>query len=242
MSFHNRLDSRTKTKIEIASINTFATQVYAWMAVGLLVTAVVAWALFSTGAYLYFGSGAILLTILGTLGIAIAIRAGISRFSFTTLAGLFIAYAVLEGIFFGSILPVYAVAFGGGLIWTAFGTAGILFTIALCFGIFSKSDLTGIGRLLSIALIGLIVVTLAYFIVQFFVAIPWLYLLICYIGLIIFIGLTAYDAQQIRHMSKRVDGYSVASCKLSLVMALRMYINVIMIFWYLLQILSFSRR
>ena len=67
------------------------------------------------------------------------------------------------------------------------------------------------------------------------------HLVICYLGLVIFVGLTACDAQTIRAMSMQVDINSVASYKLSMVMALRMYINVIMIFWYLLQIFT-SRR
>ena len=70
----------------------------------------------------------------------------------------------------------------------------------------------------------------------------WANLFISYLGLVIFVGLTAYDAQTIRSFSMQADIASVASYKLSLIMALRMYINVIMIFWYLLRIFSSSRK
>jgi len=77
---------------------------------------------------------------------------------------------------------------------------------------------------------------------SFFVPMSGMVLLISYLGLVIFVGLTAYDAQAIRRMSYQVDGNSLVGAKLSLMMALKMYLNVIMIFWYLLQILSHSSR
>jgi len=89
---------------------------------------------------------------------------------------------------------------------------------------------------------GLVAITLLYMVLSMFMPMTGMMLIISYFGLVIFVGLTAYDANQIRKMSAQVDGYSVMSCKLSLVMALRMYINVIMVFWYLLQIFSSSSK
>jgi FtsH-binding integral membrane protein len=112
----------------------------------------------------------------------------------------------------------------------------------MAYGAFTKSDLTRIGKILSLAVVGLLAVTLIYFIMSFFITLTWMNLLISYLGLVIFIGLTAYDAQQIRNLSFQTNSNPIAAYKLSLIMALRMYVNVIMIFWYLLQIFSSSRR
>lgn len=235
-------DRRTfRSPSNVGQVNTFATQVYGWMTIGLALTAFVAWFIFKSGLY-----HAILpfwwVTAIGTFALGMCFSTMINKLSFTGLATLFLAYSALEGVFFGSVLPGFAAAFGGQIIWTAFGTAALIFAIAVAYGVFSKSDMTSLGRILSIGVMGLVAVTLLYMVLSMFMPMTGMMLLISYLGLIIFVGLTAYDANRIRQMSEQVDGYSVMSCKLSLVMALRMYINVIMVFWYLLQILSSSSR
>lgn len=226
-----------------SSIATFSTRVYGWMAIGLAFTAAVAYFIYASGAY------AVLMPFwwvwsLGTFGIAMAINFMIQRISIGGAIGLFLAYAGLEGILFGTILPVFAASYGGHVIWTAFATAGVIFTVGMFYGMFTKSDLTTLGRILSFALIGLIGVSLIYMVMSFFMHLPLMNLLISYLGLAIFVGLTVYDAQTIRRFSVMAsqEGDSVASYKLSLIMALKMYINVIMIFWYLLQIFSSNNR
>ncbi len=242
MTFNNRntIES-SSSRADTSHVNTFATQVYGWMSVGLALTAFIAWFVFKTGLY------AKLLpfwwvTAIGTFAIAMMISSRMSSLSFTGLASLFLGYAALEGIFFGCMLPGFAAAFGGQVIWAAFATASTVFGIAVLYGVLTKSDLTSLGRILSIAVIGLVVITLLYMVMSFFMPMTRMMLVISYLGLIIFTGLTAFDAHQIKKLSQQVNGYSLASCKLSLLMALRMYINVIMIFWYLLQIFSSSSR
>lgn len=225
---------------EVAA-NSFATKVYAWMAIGLALTAVIAYAIFKSGLYVALMPYWWVLAF-ATLGIALIASSMIQKLSVPALALLFIAYAAIEGVFFGTLLPSYAAAYGGGVIWSAFATASLVYALAMGYGIFTKSDLTGVGKILTFALIGLIAVTLIYFVLSFFFALGWMNLVISYIGLVIFVGLTAWDAQQIRSLSAQVDGNSIIGYKLALMMALRMYINVIMIFWYLLQIFSSSRR
>ncbi len=225
----------------VGQVNTFATQVYGWMTIGLSLTAFVAWFVFKSGLY-----HAILpfwwVAAIGTFGIGMCFSTMINKLSFSGLACLFLGYSVLEGVIFGSVLPGFAAAFGGQIIWTAFGTAALIFAIAVAYGAFSKSDMTSLGRILSIGVMGLVAITLLYMVLSMFMPMTGMMLIISYFGLVIFVGLTAYDANQIRKMSAQVDGYSVMSCKLSLVMALRMYINVIMVFWYLLQIFSSSSK
>ncbi len=223
------------------AVGTFSTRVYGWMAIGLGVTAGVAYSMFRTGLYLklmpFWWVWA-----MATFGIAMGISAGLKRLSIGGVIGLFLAYAGLEGILFGTLLPAFAAAFGGQVIWAAFLTASAIFALAMGYGMFTRNDLTSLGRILTFGLIGLIAVTFLYMILSFFIPMQWAHLFISYLGLVIFIGLTAYDAQTIRQMSMQVDVNSTASYKLSMIMALRMYINVIMIFWYLLQIFSSGRK
>lgn len=235
----NNLNRRTTIQ-EVQAVNTFTTQVYGWMTIGLVLTAVIAWAVYYTGLFVKLMPIWWLLGI-ANFGVALLIQRGLRQNSaFSSLMSLFLTYAGIEGLFFGTLLPVYAASFGGQVIWMAFASAALVFGIALGYGILTKSDLTGVGKILSIACMGLIGITLVYFILSFFMSIPAFTLIISYIGIVIFVGLTAYEAQQIRKMSRQVDGFSSQSCKLALLMALQMYVNVIMIFWYLLQILSNS--
>ena len=139
----------------------------------------------------------------GTLGIAMAINFSINRISIAGAAGLFLLYAALEGVLFGTILPVFAAAYGGQVIWSAFATGGVIFLVAMLYGMFTKSDLTALGKILTIGLMGLIGVTLVFMILSFFMDLTWAQLFISYIGLILFVGLTAYDAQTIRNARYR---------------------------------------
>lgn len=229
-----------RSSYELAE-SSFATRVYGWMSFGLLWTALIAGLVAQTGAYM-----ALLpfmwVFALATLGVAIAIGATVTRISFGGMAALMLTYGALEGLFFGTILPFYAAAYGGQTIWAAFLTAGLIYGIAMLYGLFTRQNLSKLSRVFQVALIGLIAITLIYFIISFFVQVSWMILLISYLGLILFTALTAFDAQQIRALSHQVDMQSPMANKLALMMALKMYINVIMIFWYLLQILAVSRK
>ena len=220
---------------------TFSTRVYGWMAIGLGFTSAVAYFLFKSGLYLalmpFWWVSAI-----GTFGVAMGINYAIQRMSVVGVITLFMTYAGLEGVLFGTILPAFAAAYGGQVIWSAFLTAAAIFAAAMGYGVFTKNDLTGLGRILTFGLLGLIAISLLFFVLSFFMSIGWANLFISYLGLIIFVGLTAYDAQTIRQYSMQVDVNSAASYKLSMIMALKMYVNVIMIFWYLLQIFSSNRK
>lgn len=67
-------------------------------------------------------------------------------------------------MFFGTLVPVYAAQFGGGVVWAAFGSAGIIFGLSAAYGAFTKNDLTQIHRILMLALVGLVVISLAFLI------------------------------------------------------------------------------
>lgn len=224
-----------------SSIGSFSSRVYGWMAIGLGLTAAIAYSLYASGIYLKLLPFWWVWSI-GLFGVAIAISSSITRISTQGAVALFLTYAGLEGILFGTTLPAFAAAYGGEVIWAAFATGSLIFAIAMAYGMFTKADLTSLGKILTMGLIGLAAVTLLFMILSFFMPMKGMYLLISYVGLVIFVGLTAYDAQTIRRFSAEAEGNSVLGYKLSLIMALKMYINVIMIFWYLLQIFSSSNR
>lgn len=218
---------------------TFASGVYSWMTAGLAVTTFVSLGLYYSGLYRsLFAFWWI--WCLGTLGVSFFINARLQTLSLPAVMSLFLVYSVLEGMFFGTVLPIYAAQYGGGVVWAAFGSAALVFGMAALYGALTKNDLTQMNKILTVAVMGLLAITVVFAIVSLFVFMPLFYLLICYLGLVIFVGLTAADAQAIRRVAANVGNDSVVSYKLSLVMALKMYCNVIMVFWYLLQIFSSS--
>ena len=223
------------------AIGAFSSRVYGWMAIGLAWTAAIAFFIYRSGLFMQL-MPFWWIWALATFGVAMSFNRAVQRFSIQGVVGMFLLYSGLQGILFGTVLPVYAASFGGGMIWTAFVTASSVFLLAMAYGVFTKNDLTSLGRILTFGLIGLLAVSLLFMVLSFFIQLRMLDLLISYIGLVIFVGLTAYDAQTIRKYSLQADVNSVASYKLSLIMALQMYINVIMIFWYLLRIFSSGRR
>lgn len=220
---------------------TFASRVYGWMTAGLAVTAVVSLGLYFSGFYrtlfpLWW------IWCFATLGVSFFINARIHSLSVPAVMGLFLAYSVLEGLFFGTVVPIYVAQYGGGVVWAAFGSAALIFGLAAGYGAFTKSDLTQMRKILFLTLIGFCVLTAIFAIVSIFVSMPALYLLICYVGLALFVGLTVVDAQMIRRVAHSVGDSGELSYKLSLIVALKMYCNVIMMFWYLLQIFSSGDR
>ena len=130
MGIYDRDYMRTRVATADSNVTTFANQVYSWMGIGLALTGLVAYGLFKSGLFVsllpfwwVFG--------FGTLGIAFAIQRMLERASFGTIAALFLAYAGVEGLFFGVTLPLYAAAYGGQLIWMAFSTAALVSTSKL---------------------------------------------------------------------------------------------------------------
>lgn len=233
-------DYSTNEHAAVAQGN-FAQRVYGWMTSGLLLTAAVAYGVMRLQLVpLLLPYWWVML--FGAMGIGMVVNATASRIRYSTMTGLLALYAVLEGLFFGTILPVYAHQFGGDVVYLAFLTAAATYGGALAYGALTKSDLTQVRRIIQMAMTALVVITLGYLVVSLFKPISGSMLLISYLGLIVFVGLTATDAQQIRRLSYQVSDNSVMARKLSLMVALRMYMNAIMVFWYLLQIFASNRR
>ena len=206
----------------------FFNAVYAWMAVGLAVTASVAWLVFSH--HLAFSKGAIAGIFILQLVLVVAISAAVRRISATLATGMFVIYAALNGLLFSGIFMVYTSTSIAG----TFVACAAMFAVMSLYGMFTKSDLTTMGRILFMALIGLIVAS----VVNVFVASSMLYWLVSYAGVIIFAGLTAYDTQRLQAIAVSTQGDAALAARLSVSGALMLYLDFINMFLLLLRFMG----
>ena len=182
--------------------------------------------------YLFMHSQLIWVLFLAEIGLVIGLSAAIRKISLSTATLMFVAYAALNGITFSSLFYVYTM---GSLASTFFITAGTFGAMSLV-GFFTKTDLSSMGKILLMALIGLIIAS----VVNIFVASSGLEMLMTYLGVLIFVGLTAYDTQKIKQMFLMAPDASESTQKYAVLGALTLYLDFINLFLYLLKI--FGRR
>lgn len=218
------------------SVNRIYNFVYGWMAAGLAVSGVIAWMVansVASGAF-QLTPGTLIVCAVAELALVFALSFAIHKIAPAVAAVLFMVYAALNGVTLSVLLLVYSI----GTIQTAFfATAGTFAAMAV-FGTVTKRDLSMVGRIAFMALIGLIVASL----VNLFMRNSGLDALICYAGVAIFVALTAYDAQKIRELADnayRLDSATVA--RLGIIGALQLYLDFINLFIYLVQILGRNR-
>ena len=144
---------------------------------------------------------------------------------------MFIIYSILNGATLASIFLVYTMSSIASTFFVAAGTFGVM----ALYGYITKSDLTRIGNICLMALIGLIIATL----VSMFWQNSMLQMIITYVGVILFVGLTAYDSQKIKRLLT-ADGIEVTeeTQKIALLGALTLYLDFINLFLYLLRLLG----
>ncbi len=210
-------------------------KVYTWMTLALVITGMTAWLTASrpaileavfTNSILFWG------LIIAEFGLVIWLSAGINKMSLTTATLLFIAYSVVNGLTMSFIFLAYTAS---SIATTFFITAGTFGAMSL-YGYTTGKDLSGMGKILFMALIGLIIAT----IVNIFVGNGMMDLIISYAGVIIFVGLTAYDTQKIKLMFLEADENNPSVQKYAVLGALSLYLDFINLFLYLLRI--FGRR
>ena len=146
---------------------------------------------------------------------------------------MFVAYSVINGALLSFIFLAYTME---SITSVFFITAGTFATMAVI-GYTTKKDLTSIGRILFMALIGIIIAT----IVNMFIGSTGLNMIISYLGVLIFVGLTAYDSQKIKQMLAVSGDTGETGQKLALIGALTLYLDFINLFIYLLRILGSKR-
>ncbi|PWW83179.1 MULTISPECIES: Bax inhibitor-1/YccA family protein [Prosthecochloris] len=210
-------------------------QVYTWMTLGLALTATVGYYVSGNEMLrnIIFSNNLILIgLVIAQLGIVVGLSAGINRMSGSVATGLFILYSALTGLTFSAIFMVYT---SSSIASTFFVTSGTFAAMSV-FGHTTKRDLTKLGNIAFMALIGIILASL----VNMFMQNSMLELVISVIGVLLFTGLTAYDAQRIKEMAAMVtDGESEA--KVSVMGALSLYLNFINLFLMLLRFLGVAR-
>jgi FtsH-binding integral membrane protein len=205
-------------------------QVYTWMTAGLLVTSAVA--SYTARApsvlnMLYGNPFAIWLLFILQIGLVIGLSAAIDRLAPLAAAALFIAYAALNGLTLSAIFLVYT----STSIAQAFLATAATFLVMSLYGSITKRDLSTAGNLLVMALIGFFVGS----IVNLFWANSALYWVLTYLGIAIFIGLTAYDTQQIKQIIQQAQDDTSAR-RLAIISALKLYLDFINLFVLLLRI------
>lgn len=231
MNQHEFLDSK---EIEIVQVN-FIARVYTWMAIALAITGVVA---------LYTAYSPTLLGIIFSNRIVfyglifsefiLVVRLSRSIYKMSTqIATLsFFLYAALNGLTFASIFVVYTYSSIASTFFITASTFGIMAII----GHVTKKDLTKVGNLAFMALVGLIVAT----VVNIFMGSTMIYWVTTYAGILIFVALTAYDAQKIKRLSTMGFADEGTEQKVAIVGALSLYLDFINLFLFLLRI--FGRR
>jgi len=205
-------------------------QVYLWMTLGLALTGATAFFVASTDSIkqVIFGNQIVFWgLVIAELGLVFVISGLISRLSAAAATGLFFLYSALNGLTLASIFLVYNLGSIAGVFLITAGTFGVM----SLYGITTKTDLTKIGNLLFMALIGMVIAGL----VNIFIGSSVLSLIISVIGVVVFTGLTAYDAQRIKEMSAAaLDGESEG--KIAVLGALSLYLNFINLFLSLLRL------
>ena len=211
-------------------------KVYVWMTLALVITGFTAYSVANSPALLntiYTNSALMWGLIIGELALVFIISGAINRLSLTTATLLFIIYSVLNGAMLSSIFIIYEPMVIAKVFFITAGTFGAM----AFYGYSTKRDLSSIGKILFMALIGLIIAT----VVNMFLKSPGFDYILSYIGVAIFIGLTAWDSQKIKQMLLMQPDMSEGAQKLALLGSLTLYLDFINLFLYLLRIFGSNR-
>ncbi len=212
-----------------ATVSNAMKRVYLKMTLALIVTALTAlWASSSYGYLSFFMNNTWLMWVLvaAELGLVIGISAGINKLSSGVASALFYLFAVVNGLMLCTIFLAYSPA---AITKTFFITAGTFGAMSV-YGYFTSNDLSRIGSFLFMALIGLIIAS----VVNIFLHSSTLDWVVSIAGVLIFIGLTAWDTQQIKRMAMAAPAEAVG--RLATIGALSLYLDFINLFLYLLRI------
>ena len=210
-------------------------KVYVWMSLALAITGFTAYGVATspgimqaiyTNQILFWG------LIIAEFALVIGVSAAINKLSLTTATLMFILYSVINGALLSYIFILYTAS---SISTVFFITAGTFAAMAVV-GYTTKTDLSSLGKILLMALIGLIIAT----VVNVFVKSSGFDMILNYVGVLIFVGLTAYDSQKIKQMLLQAPDAGESAQKVALLGALSLYLDFINLFIYLLRI--FGKR
>ena len=220
---------------EIAETKRFFVRVYGWMTLALVITGLMAYKAaispeimqFIFGErFVFFGLIILELVLVGVL------TSAIHKMTAVTATAVFALYSLLNGLTMSSIFLLYTSESIANVFFIAAGT----FAAMSAYGYFTKKDLTKIGNILFMALIGLIIASL----VNMFLQSEMLYWISSYVGVLIFVGLIAYDTQKLKELNVIGNEGTDDDRKEAIIGALTLYLDFINLFLYLLRI--FGRR
>ena len=233
-NFYNQVEERAQSSA--LSFPALMSKVYLWMTLALVVTGMTAYYVASSPAILYaIVSNQIAFwgLFIGELVLVFVLSSRIMSLSFVTASLMFVIYSIMNGVFFSFILLAYTEQ---SIATTFLITAGTFGAMSL-FGFVTKRDLSAMGRILFMLLIGLIIAT----VVNIFMKAEGLALILNYAGVVIFVGLTAYDTQSIKQMLQE-HGDKEGAEKIALLGSLELYLDFINLFIYLLRFFGESRK
>src|SRR5829696_1005574 len=215
-------------------VTAFLSKVYGWMFLGLLITSGTAVVASSPLLIKTLILNRILFWILlfGQLGVVFYLSARVEKMAPATAAGLFILYSAMVGVTTSVILLVYT---GASIVSTFVVTAGMFGALAV-FGTVTKRSLAGVGQFMFMGLIGLILAS----VVNIFLFSDMLNFVISVIGVLVFTGLTAWDAQRLKHMAVALPDGRVGSY--AVVGALSLYLDFINLFFFILRLMGGRRN
>ena len=232
-NYFNNTANTQNTVVSETAFSKLMRNVYAWMCAGLLMTALTAmgvaknaelFTMLMTNKLLFWG------IMIAEIALVIYLSARIMRMSFFSASLCFAAYSILNGVTMSFIFMAYTTE---SIAQTFLITAGTFCAMSLV-GFFIKKDLSGLGRMLIMLLIGLIIAS----VINIFLASSTMAVILNYLGVIIFVGLTAYDTQKIKQMLQYSSYYGISeqTQKMALLGSLTLYLDFINMFLYLLRI------
>jgi FtsH-binding integral membrane protein len=208
-------------------------KVYVWMTLALVVTALSAYYVATTPEMLYavFSNRMVFFGLLiAEVLMVVGMTALINKVSFMVAALMMAAYSVLNGVTMSAIFVIYDMA---SIATTFFVTAGTFASMAIV-GYATKKDLTKMGGILMMAVIGLVIAS----VVNWFLQSETMAYIVSGIGVLVFTGLTAYDSQKIKNMLMQCDTVNDGTQKLALLGSLTLYLDFVNLFLYLLRFMG----
>lgn len=236
MSVQYGSNSLTVAQARQEASTVFLAKVFNWMAVGLALTGIVAFFTAGTGlARTIVATPIFFVLILAELGMVFYLSARIDKIKPSTATGLFVGYSVLNGLTLSAIFLAYTTASIAG---TFFITAGMFGAMAV-YGLVTKRDLSGMGSFMFMGLIGIILAS----IVNIFLHSSSLYWAISVIGVLVFVGLTAWDVQKLKMIGEQgiMEQGEAAIRKGAIIGALALYLDFINLFLMLLRFFGGAR-
>jgi len=213
----------------------FMVRVYNWMTAGLVVTAGVAYSVATSPTLVQAIANPWILfpLVIAQLGLVFWLASRVMQMSAAQATGVFMLYSALTGVTLSFVFLAYTAA---SLTSTFLVTAGTFGAMSF-YGYTTKRDLTAMGSFLFMGLIGIIIASL----VNFFLQSPMIYWLVTYAGVLIFVGLTAYDTQKIKEMNILGNEGTEEDTKEAVRGALTLYLDFINLFLMLLRVMG-NRR